>query len=40
MMLIRSEMPDLTGMNAVVIGRSLLFGKPMAQLLLAQNRKI
>lgn len=37
MMLIKSIAPDLTGKNAVVIGRSLLFGKPMAQLLLAEN---
>jgi methylenetetrahydrofolate dehydrogenase (NADP+)/methenyltetrahydrofolate cyclohydrolase len=35
--LIHSIKKDLTGLNAVVIGRSLLFGKPMAQLLLAQN---
>jgi methylenetetrahydrofolate dehydrogenase (NADP+)/methenyltetrahydrofolate cyclohydrolase len=35
--LIHSVKTDLTGLNAVVIGRSLLFGKPMAQLLLAQN---
>ncbi len=35
--LIKSVAKDLTGMNAVVIGRSLLFGKPMAQLLLAEN---
>jgi len=35
--LIHSVKKDLTGLNAVVIGRSLLFGKPMAQLLLAQN---
>lgn len=35
--LIHSVQKDLTGLNAVVIGRSLLFGKPMAQLLLAQN---
>jgi methylenetetrahydrofolate dehydrogenase (NADP+)/methenyltetrahydrofolate cyclohydrolase len=35
--LIHSQKKDLTGLNAVVIGRSLLFGKPMAQLLLAQN---
>lgn len=27
----------LTGKNAVVIGRSLLFGKPMAQLLIGEN---
>jgi methylenetetrahydrofolate dehydrogenase (NADP+)/methenyltetrahydrofolate cyclohydrolase len=37
LMLIKSVQKDLTGMNAVVIGRSLLFGKPMAQLLLAEN---
>ncbi|HEU4837901.1 MAG TPA: bifunctional methylenetetrahydrofolate dehydrogenase/methenyltetrahydrofolate cyclohydrolase FolD [Micavibrio sp.] len=35
--LIQSVRTDLTGLNAVVIGRSLLFGKPMAQLLLAAN---
>lgn len=37
LMLIKSVCADLTGLNAVVIGRSLLFGKPMAQLLLAEN---
>lgn len=37
LMLIKSETGDLTGLHAVVIGRSLLFGKPMAQLLLAEN---
>ncbi|MEZ5919256.1 MAG: bifunctional methylenetetrahydrofolate dehydrogenase/methenyltetrahydrofolate cyclohydrolase FolD [Alphaproteobacteria bacterium] len=35
--LIKSVEADLNGKNAVVIGRSLLFGKPMAQLLLAEN---
>jgi len=35
--LIKSVRQDLTGLNAVVIGRSLLFGKPMAQLLIAEN---
>lgn len=35
--LIHSVKQDLTGLHAVVIGRSLLFGKPMAQLLLAAN---
>lgn len=35
--LIHSVRQDLTGLHAVVIGRSLLFGKPMAQLLLAAN---
>lgn len=37
LMLIKSIKPDITGLHAVVIGRSLLFGKPMAQLLLAEN---
>ncbi len=35
-MLRRSEIP-LSGMNAVVIGRSTIVGKPMAGLLLAEN---
>ncbi|PCI55963.1 MAG: bifunctional methylenetetrahydrofolate dehydrogenase/methenyltetrahydrofolate cyclohydrolase FolD [Alphaproteobacteria bacterium] len=37
MILIKSFVKDLNGLNAVVIGRSLLFGKPMAQLLLQAN---
>ena len=37
LILIKSVKKDLSGLNAVVIGRSLLFGKPMAQLLLAEN---
>jgi methylenetetrahydrofolate dehydrogenase (NADP+)/methenyltetrahydrofolate cyclohydrolase len=37
MILIRSVQDKLAGLNAVVIGRSLLFGKPMAQLLLAAD---
>ena len=37
LMLIKSVQEDLTGLNAVVIGRSNLFGKPMAQLLLQEN---
>lgn len=37
LMLLRAELGDLTGKEAVVIGRSNLFGKPMAQLLLADN---
>lgn len=37
LMLIKSVEEDLSGKHAVVIGRSLLFGKPMAQLLLAEN---
>ncbi|MCC7305752.1 MAG: bifunctional methylenetetrahydrofolate dehydrogenase/methenyltetrahydrofolate cyclohydrolase FolD [Alphaproteobacteria bacterium] len=37
LLLIKSVQENLTGLHAVVIGRSLLFGKPMAQLLLAEN---
>lgn len=37
MLLIKEVRQDLTGLHAVVIGRSNLFGKPMAQLLLAGN---
>ena len=37
MILIQSVMKDLAGAHAVVIGRSLLFGKPMGQLLLSAN---
>ncbi|MDE4132698.1 bifunctional methylenetetrahydrofolate dehydrogenase/methenyltetrahydrofolate cyclohydrolase FolD [Phaeobacter sp. QD34_3] len=37
LMLLRDQIGDMTGLNAVVIGRSNLFGKPMAQLLLQEN---
>lgn len=37
LMLIKSVRPKLEGLNAVVIGRSQLVGKPMAQLLLQEN---
>lgn len=37
MALIRSVRTDIAGLNAVVIGRSILCGKPIAQLLLAAN---
>lgn len=37
LMLIKEIRQDLTGLHAVVVGRSNLFGKPMAQLLLAEN---
>tara|TARA_B100001989_G_C24550887_1_gene474581 strand:+ start:2093 stop:2953 length:861 start_codon:yes stop_codon:yes gene_type:complete len=37
MRLIKTVKQDLSGLNAVVIGRSNLFGKPMAQLLLREN---
>ena len=35
--LIHLAKTDLTGLNAVVIGRSVIVGKPMAQLLLREN---
>ncbi|MBS8225900.1 bifunctional methylenetetrahydrofolate dehydrogenase/methenyltetrahydrofolate cyclohydrolase FolD [Vannielia litorea] len=37
LMLLRDQLGDLTGKDAVVIGRSNLFGKPMGQLLLRDN---
>ena len=37
LMLLKDELGDLSGMEAVVIGRSNIVGKPMAQLLLAEN---
>ena len=37
MMLIQDQLGDVSGLNAVVIGRSILVGKPVAQLLLAAN---
>ncbi|MGB5723930.1 MAG: bifunctional methylenetetrahydrofolate dehydrogenase/methenyltetrahydrofolate cyclohydrolase FolD [Parasphingorhabdus sp.] len=37
LMLLKDVLGDLTGLDAVVVGRSILVGKPMAQLLLAEN---
>ena len=37
MMLIRKQVPDLVGKKAIVVGRSHLVGKPIAQLLLAEH---
>jgi methylenetetrahydrofolate dehydrogenase (NADP+)/methenyltetrahydrofolate cyclohydrolase len=37
LMLLRDNLPSLAGLNAVIIGRSNLVGKPMAQLLLREN---
>ncbi len=37
LMLTRDVLGDLTGLTAVVIGRSILVGKPVAQLLLAEH---
>ena len=36
-MLLKERLGDLSGLEAVVIGRSNIVGKPMAQLLLAEN---
>ena len=36
-MLLKDTLGDLTGANAVIVGRSNIVGKPMAQLLLAEN---
>jgi methylenetetrahydrofolate dehydrogenase (NADP+)/methenyltetrahydrofolate cyclohydrolase len=40
MMLINSVAPDISGAEAVVVGRSNLVGKPIAQLLLQQNATV
>ena len=40
LMLLQDQLGDLTGKNAVVIGRSILVGKPMAQLLLGANATV
>jgi len=37
LMLLRDQVDNMSGKDAVVIGRSNLFGKPMGQLLLQQN---
>ena len=37
LLLLRDTVPDLTGAEAVVLGRSNIVGKPMAALLLAEN---
>jgi methylenetetrahydrofolate dehydrogenase (NADP+)/methenyltetrahydrofolate cyclohydrolase len=40
MMLLNEYVGDITGKDVLVIGRSLLFGKPAAQLLLAANATV
>ena len=40
MLLLKEYVGDISGMEALVIGRSLLFGKPAAQLLLAANATV
>ena len=37
LMLLKQELGDLSGLDAIVVGRSNIVGKPMAQLLLKQN---
>jgi methylenetetrahydrofolate dehydrogenase (NADP+)/methenyltetrahydrofolate cyclohydrolase len=37
LLLVRSVRPDLAGLDAVVLGRSNIVGKPMAQLLLSES---
>ena len=37
LMLLKDRLGSLSGLDAVVIGRSILVGKPMAQLLLSEN---
>ncbi len=37
LMLLRDQLGNMSGKDAVVVGRSNLFGKPMAQLLLQEN---
>lgn len=40
MMMIKTQLGDLSGKHAVVVGRSNIVGKPMAQLLLAANATV
>ena len=37
LMLLKSELGELSGLNAVIVGRSNIVGKPMAQLLLGES---
>ena len=37
LMLLKTVQPDLSGLEAIVLGRSNIVGKPMAQLLLAES---
>ncbi len=40
MNLIKSITPDISGMNAVIIGRSIIVGRPMATMLLNHNASV
>jgi methylenetetrahydrofolate dehydrogenase (NADP+) / methenyltetrahydrofolate cyclohydrolase len=37
LMLLKDQLGDLSDLDAIVVGRSILVGKPMAQLLLNEN---
>ncbi|WP_438852188.1 bifunctional methylenetetrahydrofolate dehydrogenase/methenyltetrahydrofolate cyclohydrolase [Brevundimonas nasdae] len=37
LMMLKDQLGDLTGLNAVIVGRSNIVGKPMAQLLLGES---
>jgi methylenetetrahydrofolate dehydrogenase (NADP+)/methenyltetrahydrofolate cyclohydrolase len=37
LMLLKAELGDLSGLNAVIVGRSNIVGKPMAQLLMGES---
>ena len=37
LMMLKDQLGDLSGLNAVIVGRSNIVGKPMAQLLLAES---
>lgn len=39
-LLAKSVKPDIAGLNAVIVGRSILVGKPLALLLLAENATV
>lgn len=40
LMLLRHQLGDLSGLHAVIVGRSNIVGKPMAQLLLSDNATV
>jgi methylenetetrahydrofolate dehydrogenase (NADP+)/methenyltetrahydrofolate cyclohydrolase len=40
LMLLRDRLGDMSGANAVIVGRSNIVGKPMAQLLLGENATV
>ena len=40
MLMLKDTLGDIAGLDTIVIGRSLLFGKPAAQMLLAENATV